>query len=57
MSEYLRFDYIANDLGLPVRTIYYLNKIGAGPKCLKVGRTFLVARRDYDTWIKARRQT
>jgi excisionase family DNA binding protein len=56
MPDYLKFDHIANNLGLPVRTIYHLNKTGEGPKCLKVGRTYLVSREDYETWLTQRKQ-
>jgi hypothetical protein len=56
MSKYLKFDQIAGELGLPVRTVYYLNQAGLGPKCMKVGRTFLVSREDYETWLQERQQ-
>lgn len=56
MSKYLKFDQIADELGLPVRTIYHLNQAGLGPKCLKVGRTFLVSREDYEAWLVERQQ-
>jgi excisionase family DNA binding protein len=56
MSEYLRFDDIARELGIPVRTVYHLNQSGQGPKCLKVGRSFLVSREDYKEWLEARKQ-
>lgn len=56
MSEYLRFDDIARDLGMSVRTVYHLNQQGLGPKCLKVGRKFLVSRDDYKEWLEAQKQ-
>jgi hypothetical protein len=56
MSNYLKFDRIAEELGLPVRTIYHLNQAGLGPKCSKVGRTYLVSREDYEKWLIERKQ-
>ncbi len=51
MEKYLSFTQIADELGVPARTIYHLNQIGKGPKCFKVGRTFRVASKDYEAWL------
>lgn len=53
MSEFLKLEDIAQELGMSVRTLYHLNRYGLGPKCLKVGRTFLVSKDDYATWLRS----
>lgn len=50
MNGYMSFPQIAEDLGVPLRTIYFLNQQGQGPKAIKVGRTFRVAKEDYESW-------
>jgi excisionase family DNA binding protein len=50
MNEYLSFNEIADDLGVPVRTVYFLNQQGKAPKAIKIGRTFRVSRMDYESW-------
>jgi excisionase family DNA binding protein len=50
MNEYLSFNEIADDLGVPLRTVYFLNQQGKAPKAIKIGRTFRVAREDYESW-------
>jgi excisionase family DNA binding protein len=57
MTKFLNFKDLATELGIPLRTIYHLNKEGLGPKCHKVGRTFLVSREDFDTWMADQKQT
>jgi excisionase family DNA binding protein len=56
VSDYLNFEEISKELGIPLRTVYHLNQKGLGPKCHKIGRTFLVARSDYEAWLKATEQ-
>jgi predicted DNA-binding transcriptional regulator AlpA len=50
MNGYMSFPQIAEDLGVPLRTIYFLNQQGQGPKAIKIGRTFRVAVEDYESW-------
>ncbi len=50
MNEYLSFNDIADDLGVPVRTVYFLNQQGKAPRAIKIGRTFRVSRMDYESW-------
>ena len=50
MTSYLSFEDIARELGVPVRTVYFLNQKGLGPKTLKVGRAFRVSQSDFDSW-------
>lgn len=50
MNEYLSFNEIADDLGVPLRTVYFLNQQGKAPKAIKIGRTFRVSREDYESW-------
>ncbi len=56
MSDYLNFEDIAKELGIPLRTVYHLNKQGRGPKCHKIGRTYLVSRENYGIWLQANEQ-
>jgi excisionase family DNA binding protein len=56
MSKYMNLREIAAELGMPLRTVYYLNQKGLGPKCHKVGRTFLVFRDDFDAWMDQQKQ-
>lgn len=51
MEKYMSFAQIAEQLGVPTRTIYHLNQSGKGPRCLRVGRTFRVAQKDFDAWL------
>jgi predicted DNA-binding transcriptional regulator AlpA len=53
VSEFLKLEDIAQDLGMSVRTLYHLNRNGLGPKCLKIGRTFLVSKDDYANWLRS----
>lgn len=53
VSEFLRLDDIAQDLGMSLRTIHHLNQKGLGPKCVRVGRRFLVSKDDYAAWLKS----
>jgi excisionase family DNA binding protein len=53
MANFLNFKELAIELGIPLRTIYHLNKKGLGPDCHKVGRTFLVSREDLDIWLES----
>jgi excisionase family DNA binding protein len=55
MAKFLNFKDISIELGLPLRTVYHLNKKGLGPDCHKVGRTFLVSREDLDRWLISRK--
>ncbi len=56
MAKYMNLSEVASELGMPLRTVYYLNQQGKGPKCHKVGRTFLIAREDFDAWIDEQKQ-
>lgn len=56
MSSFMNFSEIARELGMPLRTVYHLNQKGLGPKCHKVGRTFLVARSDFESWLAENKQ-
>lgn len=56
MANYMNLSDVAHELGMPLRTVYYLNQKGLGPKCHKVGRTFLVSREDFDAWIDEQKQ-
>jgi excisionase family DNA binding protein len=56
MSSFMNFNEIAKELGLPLRTVYHLNQKGLGPECHKVGRTFLVSRTDFESWLAENKQ-
>lgn len=55
MSSYLTFQQIADNLQIPIRSIYQYNKQGVGPKTTKIGRHFRVLESDYEAWLHERR--
>jgi excisionase family DNA binding protein len=44
---------LADELGVPVQTIYTWNSRGTGPKYVKVGRHVRFRRSDVDAWTRA----
>lgn len=56
MDSYLSFSDIATLLNTPTRTIYHLHKVGKGPKCSKIGRTFRVSQADFESWLESNSQ-
>jgi hypothetical protein len=49
----MKLSDIALDMQMSIKTLYYLNKQGLGPRAYKFGRQYLVKRTDYESWIRA----
>jgi excisionase family DNA binding protein len=50
--NYLTVEELAEELRLPVQTIYAWRYKGAGPRSLKVGRHVRYRRSDVDQWLE-----
>ena len=50
-TELMTFMDVATEAKLPIRTVYYLNQMGRGPKTVSVGRHLRVRRGDYEAWL------
>lgn len=50
MDGHVDMTWISQDSGIPLSTVYYLNRKGLGPPSRKLGRKFLVRRMDYENW-------
>tara|TARA_B110000503_G_scaffold130398_1_gene203742 strand:+ start:145 stop:312 length:168 start_codon:yes stop_codon:yes gene_type:complete len=48
----MKLQEIALKHGMSIKTMYYLNKNGLGPKAHKFGRQYLVKIEDYATWVR-----
>lgn len=44
---------VADELGIPIRTVYQWNSKGIGPRAAKIGRHVRYRRADVETWIEA----
>lgn len=54
MSDYLTPADIADDLGVPLQTVYAWFSKGIGPDRIKVGRHSRTPRASYQRWLAAR---
>lgn len=45
---------LADELGLPVQTLYAWRKRGVGPKSYKIGSHLRYQREDVETWLESR---
>jgi excisionase family DNA binding protein len=54
-DEWLTLQEIAADLKVPLATVYQWRSSGDGPEGHRLGRHTRVRRRDYETWLAARR--
>jgi excisionase family DNA binding protein len=50
-DEWLSLDDIAEELGIPLRTIYAQRSRGIGPRGYRIGKHVRVRRSDLDTWL------
>jgi hypothetical protein len=50
MSLWYTFEAIANELGIPLKTIYFYHQNGDGPKVHKFGKHLRVHERDLKIW-------
>ena len=55
--KHLSIEELAGRLGVPVRTIYYWNQTGYGPRRLRLGRTVRYRIEDVEAWEKTREAT
>lgn len=53
-DEWLGLDQIADELGVPLRTMYAQRSKGIGPRGYKIGRHVRVRRSDLDAWLDQR---
>ena len=53
INDWMKLSDIALDMQMSIKTLYYLNKQGLGPRAYKFGRQYLVKRTDYESWIRA----
>ena len=51
--EWLTLDEIADELGVPVRTVYAWRTKGLAPRGYKIGKHVRVKRADLDIWLEA----
>lgn len=52
MELHLSLADVASLLNIPLRTMYHYNKVGRGPRTLKVGRHLRVSSTDLAEWIE-----
>jgi predicted DNA-binding transcriptional regulator AlpA len=50
-NQLMKMTEVADEAQIPIRTIYYLNQMGRGPKTVSVGRHLRVRRSDYEAWL------
>lgn len=53
-DEWIGVERLAEELGVPVRTIYAWRSKGTGPRGATFGRHVRFRRTDVDTWIERR---
>ncbi len=51
-SEWLSLEQIADELGLPLRTLYARRSRGDGPRGYRIGKHVRVKRSDLETWLE-----
>jgi predicted DNA-binding transcriptional regulator AlpA len=54
-KRFVSFEDISEHVGLPLRTLYYLQKQGLAPVAYKFGRTYRVHISDYANWLALNR--
>jgi excisionase family DNA binding protein len=50
MFRYYTFEQIAQQLGIPLKTIYFYHKRGVGPRVHKFGKHLRVLESDFIQW-------
>jgi predicted DNA-binding transcriptional regulator AlpA len=51
MNKFLSFEEISEHVGIPLRTLYYLQKQGLAPVAYKFGKAYRVHISDYANWL------
>lgn len=54
-KRFVSFEDISEHVGLPLRTLYYLQKQGLAPVAYKFGGTYRVHISDYANWLALNR--
>ena len=54
-DEWLTLSEIADDLKIPLATVYQWRSKGDAPEAHRIGRHTRVRRRDYEAWLATRR--
>lgn len=52
-TEWLSLEQIAEELGIPLRTLYNRRSQGDGPHGYRIGRHVRVKRADLDAWVES----
>jgi len=52
ITEWLSLEEIADELGVPLRTLYAQRSRGIGPRGYKVGKHVRVRRSDFESWLE-----
>jgi hypothetical protein len=55
MNKFLSFEEISEHVGIPLRTLYYLQKQGLAPVAYKFGKAYRVHISDYANWLALNR--
>jgi excisionase family DNA binding protein len=53
-DKWLSLEDIAEELGVPVRSVYAWRSMGVAPKGYKIGKHIRVKRSDLDAWLEQR---
>lgn len=55
MKKFFSFEEISEHVGIPLRTLYYLQKQGLAPVAYKFGKAYRVHVSDYANWLALHR--
>jgi hypothetical protein len=55
MNKFFSFEEISEHVGIPLRTLYYLQKQGLAPVAYKFGKAYRVHISDYANWLALNR--
>ena len=56
MKKFLTYAEISEHIQIPLRTLYFLNSNGLGPRTYKIGKAFRVHISDYAAWLATKVQ-
>lgn len=54
--QLMKMSDVAEAVQVPIRTVYYWQQKGVGPKALLLGRHLRVRRADFEAWLSSRDQ-
>ena len=55
-EQWMKLSDVADEARLALSTVYYLHKVGRGPKFSRLGRSVRVTRSDFNEWFEANRE-